>query len=378
MFRSKFTLGLMFLLLGFSGAAAQPRISVTVAGGSGAGSYRKGAEVHIWANPPGAGQVFDCWTGDAAELEDACEAHTKIASLKRAVGLTATYKAAPVWQRTRETVNGVDFGYYFPPGYKAVIFRFHGTGGGFVSFFSQTEERRFADDAVADGYAVVALESADRTNKVWDFTNPPATNRDLQNVAAIIFGLRSRGLLQPGKPLFALGFSNGGTFASFIATEGNWRAAAVYCSTGLDSWMDTTNVPHIWNLAANDTRFEAAGVRASSAQSRALARRGVAAGHNTNLSSPVYPERFWRLDGLTEADSAAIYNGLKNAGLLDADDYLIDSPRVNGWRQAIPPPYNQNDQLMRDIGNQLDNCWAEHQFYSDFNRRTIEFFNARL
>ncbi len=375
--RAKTLLFLIFLLASIS-VSAQTKV-LTVTGGSGGGAYRSPAKlIHVWANPPVAGQVFDRWTGDANLLENPFDAHTRVIHLKRNATLTATYKTAPVWTQTNESINGIGLGFYFPPDYKAVIVRFHGSGGNYLTFFNEAEDRDFANYAVADGYAVVSLDSADRVNKQWDFNSPTASNQDLQNVVLIFQTLRSRGILRANTPVFALGFSNGGTFASYAAHTLGGKAAAIYNSTGLDSWMDATTVPHIWNLAINDTRLGADGYALSLEQSENLLRRGIAAQHYTNLPSPVYAERFWRLAGLTQIDSAAIYDGLKNGGILDDKNFQINSPRVSDWREQIPAPYNANAQLMNDIGGQLDNCWAEHQFFSESNYRTIQFFNAHL
>ena len=352
--------------------------NVTVINGVIEARKRGQRSTHVWANVPAVGQVFDRWTGDTHLLANPFESHTKLNLLGKNITITATFRNAPAWNHTNGQINGIGFGYFFPPNHVGVIFRFHGSGGNYSTFFNQPEDRFFANDAVAAGFAVVSLESADRINRQWDHTNPPPTNADLQNVMAIIQDLRNRGLMRANEKIFALGFSNGAVFSSYIAHLANWAAAACYSATGLENWILTTTIPHIWSFGVNESSGNPTQMQRTYEHYLNLVSRGIPARHSFFYPSPVFPKRFQRIFGMTEADSLAIYNSLKNAGKLDGFDHQIISPRVSNWRQVIPPPYNQNANLMDDIGNQLDNCWAEHQFQADFNHRTIEFFTARL
>lgn len=91
--------------------------------------------------------------------------------------------------------------------------------------------------------------------------------------------------------------------------------------------------------------------------------------------SPVYPERFWRINGLTAQDSRAIYDALKQNAFLDERDYLIENPKTSNWQNVLPAQYNS---YSSEIANQLVICYTEHNFYSDYDRRVLDFFNARL
>lgn len=64
---------------------------LTVNGGSGSGSYEAGSTVAIVANPAPIGQLFDQWTGDAANLANALAAATSLIMPSNAVTVTASY-----------------------------------------------------------------------------------------------------------------------------------------------------------------------------------------------------------------------------------------------------------------------------------------------
>jgi hypothetical protein len=68
--------------------------SLTVANGSGDGSYASGAKLTITASAPATGKVFDKWTGDTAHIASATSATTTVTMPAKAITLTSTYKDA--------------------------------------------------------------------------------------------------------------------------------------------------------------------------------------------------------------------------------------------------------------------------------------------
>ncbi len=75
-------------------SAAPPAFSLTVASGSGGGTYEQGAIVQVSANSAGAGQVFDKWTGDVDHIASASSATTNVTIPDHAVSISATYKSS--------------------------------------------------------------------------------------------------------------------------------------------------------------------------------------------------------------------------------------------------------------------------------------------
>ena len=363
---------LLIILLLSVGSLAQ-HSNVTVNSGSGDGAYKGQPFVHVWADPNPAGMVFDRWTGDTILLQNARESHTKLRTANLNLSITATYRSAPSWTPTFETLNGIQIGYHFPASHVGVIFHFHGQGGAANLLFNNLERRIFANEAVAEGYAVVALDSSDRVNRDWSTSNDIATNPDIQNVQAAINLFVSRGWMTASTPTFAHGFSKGAGFSPRVARALNFRATSMNLLAGTPDIINITTIPTIWCIAQNDGTIMPGGVQQSRVNHQNLLSRGVPTQHHLAVPTPVYPERFWRIAGLTAADSQAIYSALKQNGIIDGRGFLIADPDTSGWELAIPAQYNS---FVNSIRDQLRICYTEHTFFSDYDRRVLDFFNT--
>jgi hypothetical protein len=327
--------------------------------------------VHVWADPNPPGMVFDRWIGDTTLLRSTRESHTKLRTAHLNINITATYKAAPTWNPTFETLNGIQIGHFFPSSPAGVIFHFHGQGGAANLLFSNLERRIFANEAVAEGYAVVALDSADRINRDWSTSNDLATSSDIQNVQAAINLFISRGLITASTPLFAHGFSKGAGFSPRVARALNFRATSMNLLAGTPDIINITTIPVIWCIAQNDGTIMPGRVAQSRNNHQNLINRGVPTQYYLAVPTPVYPERFWRISGLTVLDSQTIYNALRQNGFIDGRDFLLADPDTSGWEAVIPAQYNSHLNSIRD---QLRICYTEHTFFSDYDRRVLDFF----
>jgi hypothetical protein len=357
-----------------SSVAAQ-RSTVTVNSGSGDGKYKGQPAAHVWADPSQAGMVFDRWTGDAHLLQNPREWHTRLRTIKPEANITATYRPAPAWTPVYETLNMIQMGYYFPPNAQGVIFHFHGQGGSANLLFNNLERRIFANEAVAEGYAVVALDSADRMTRDWSTSNEISTSPDLQNVQAAISRLTQLGLMTAQTPKFAHGFSKGAGFAPRVSRAFGFRATSMTGLAGTPDIINITVTPTLWAIPQNDGTIMAGGIRQAYANYLNLVSRGVPAEHHAFYPSPVHAERFWRIPGLSASDSQSIHAALKQGNYLDGRNYLAADPDTSGWQSVIPAQYSSYTQL---ISEQLRICYAEHNFFSDYNRRTLDFFNRYL
>ncbi len=347
-------------------------VVVNVTNGSGSGTFDAARTMHVWADAPGTGRVFDRWSGDIDALVDPLAAHTTIltSQTRGTVNLTANYLSALTWTAATEPFNGVTLSTYFPPGpLSGVITLHHGSGGSGANFFNRPEYRSFCEDAAARGYGLVALDSLDRVNKQWDPT-VAASNVDIQNVQAALTLLISRGLMTASTPRFALGMSNGGGFTSKIAYFLGYAAADSYCAQASNG--NISNVPIMWNMAMNDGNEMVGPVGNSQALVNFgnMAARGVPASVAQNAPAPVYPNRFARIPGLTTADSSIIFQSIKAAGFLDANNFLTAPPSTSGVQSAIPIAYLLQASTIVDS---LSGSYTEHQFFSDANHRTLQF-----
>ena len=79
-------------------------VVVNITNGSGSGTFDAARTLHVWADPPGSGRVFDQWTGDTDALVYPASAHTVIltSQTRAAVRVTATYRNALSWSATSD------------------------------------------------------------------------------------------------------------------------------------------------------------------------------------------------------------------------------------------------------------------------------------
>jgi hypothetical protein len=392
-----------------SDPAARPAFKLSVAGGSGSGDFAPHAVVHIWADPPPAGSVFERWAGEVTPLIDRQAAHTTVVMPRTPLAVQALFKPAPACTPVTENLHGVEATWCLPAGHKALILAFHGHEGHGAGFFRATEPRIFAGDAAAAGFGLIALDSADRDHKSWNVRAAGrAANADLENVRFVLAALARRRAIDSREPLYGLGVAQGGAFAVHAARALQLRAVAVFGSpAGLPPDYAT---PTIWlttqtrdqesqggeqgepgdsggqggqrgpgsqgDHGSQGGRLGRGGDRTprALAEYSKLAQRRVPAKLEVNDPSPVYPLRFWRIAGVTAETSGRIHQLLVDRGVLDAHDFLKDDPETSGWEVALPPRLAKIRFALRE---QLDVCFGVPRFYSDFDHRILDFFQAQ-
>ncbi|PAW68478.1 MAG: hypothetical protein B9S34_02475 [Opitutia bacterium Tous-C1TDCM] len=373
--------------------------AVTIANGSGGGTFPAGSRVDIMADPPPAGQVFDRWTGMTEVLGTAPLAallpQTTFTVPATPVSLTATYKAAPGWTTTSlanfnpQTQTGANnvattvsstLTYHVPPGAAGVVFLLHAAGDAGADWFSRPEALRLARDLVAAGYGVAALDSISRTPANWGNQATLTANLDALNHAAAYDRLVASGALAAGRPLFFLGEGAGANAASRIADlianatpARPVRGTVLYLAPGIEALAVTSRVPQFFALAANDTTLGAAGLTTARDNSQFLLGRGIATGAFANPAAPVWPSRFRGL-GLSAADAGAVAAALKAADLLDANDYPRYVPTVAAATALLPASLQPR---AADIVAQLAVAAADNELYASAAPRIVGFLNAR-
>jgi len=379
----------LFLLISLfcSLALAEP-FTLTVVNGSGSGTYESSSLVYIFANPhenPDAAsrepptvdapvRIFDRWIGDTSGVADVFSPDTTLVMPQATITITAQYQDTPRW--TPPAVWS-----YFPPDYDKVIFLFHGGGSYAANVVTNSEISRFIDAAAARGYGVVALDSykrsIDNILETWDSALSVADNLDMQRVAALRNELIDQGTMRATDPLYLFGVSGGGMFASLFSQQEvqneldfTVKATALMVSPGYSQVMVSTSstVPTIFLLAQNDTAIP----NAQAVENfNFLVSRGIPSQLWINSPSPVYPERFWRINHLSRTDSENIYNALKTGGYLDENDFLLNNPAYSDWRIVIPSQYAG---YLEGISDQLWVAYAEHMAISSFSGKILDFF----
>ena len=345
------------------------------------------ASLDAFADADPTGMVFAAWTGDTSVLLTPGERRSAVGVVTGTKNIAATYKPLASFMPSSAVLNGVAAtdpsavnAYWFFPAVplRGIVFRFHGAGGNGSTQFSKVEEGKFMRDAVAGGFAVVSLDSVDRVNKTWDPTTVvanPAANADVRNIQQLIAALTTQGLMTAATPLFASGHSDGAGAALRFAFLLGWKASHQSCVPGVAQIAQATTVPGIWTMAQNDNIEDPQRDAKALDNSNALAARGIVSQYILVAPSAVYPGRFTQIAGLTKADSQAIYNSLKAASLLDANDYQVRDPNLVDFVAVIPAAYQS---FGKDIVDQLFVAYTAHKFSSATNRRVLAFFEARL
>jgi hypothetical protein len=266
------------------------------------------------------------------------------------------------------------------------VFLLHGGGTGGSSWFERPDQLLLCRDLVAAGYGVAALDSINRATGAWSPQATLAANLDALNHAAALARLVADGAIAASKPVFFLGSAAGATaaarFADLLATATPARpvkGSVLFLSAGIDTLAVTSRVPQFYALAANDDVLGPTGLTDARDASQILLGRGIATGLVINPVAPVAANRFRAL-GLTAptftaADAQAIWNAVKSAGYLDANNYPVTTPTLAALTAALPAAERNR---AADVAAELAIAAAEREFFPDANARVLAFLASRV
>jgi hypothetical protein len=121
----------------------------------------------------------------------------------------------------------------------------------------------------------------------------------------------------------------------------------------------------------------------SNAQARAneakMRIRGIPTEYLEHPPSPIYDERFTRIDGIAAATSEAMVDELRTARFVGAGGFLnTDGDAIAAEVAADPaafPVISSQTGALREIRSQIKTMRAEHSMYADATARTISFFD---
>lgn len=365
--------------------------TVNVTNGYGDGTYNTGDTVHIWASEMTASESFKVWTGDSVFLNHPDEWHTSFIMPAQNVSVSSNFNSI-IFSPLVEQIMGVDtlkkVYSYFPPAYKGVVFLFHGTNSSAAGWTLFNENTQLIKTLVADTFAVVITEAEEVTYNLdlnsdgaqqWSIDTLDA---DFGNIEAIRDTFILRGTINITDKIHALGMSNGGTFATHCADRLGFESIVAYCSLGMPDVMTDISIPIIWCMAENDgnPNVGPTGNATALLYHDSLEIRGVCSDYRIKFAEPLYPERFMRINGISNAVSVQLFNELDANGWLTSSNKLTNYPdyivtQINA-NISLYPVYNSLGSLQQvDYGNELNATFAEHQIYNDFNGKIISFLN---
>ncbi|WP_287127881.1 alpha/beta fold hydrolase [Candidatus Cyanaurora vandensis] len=274
----------------------------------------------------------------------------------------------PAPQVTQTVIEGSKLYYAFPAGQlQGLILLFHGRNGAGHSWFRLVENHRFVRQAVGAGYAIAALDSTDRRERIWNLR--PQNNLDYKHVQGTLAHLKQAGLITAQTPLLALGHSYGAAFVARLGLGVDLKAIAIANGPRVDpAFAKRRMPPTLFIGAVNDPIVPLMDVQENH---RYLAVRGIATVLLTNEPASVTAERFARIPGITPALAQEIYDSLKRTRLLDSQDFQVGPPKQSGWERAVPKSVLA---FQYEIESQLDECYGGHRFSSEFSLAVLEFF----
>ena len=381
-------------------AEAQQQFTVNVIDGWGGGLYGAGDTVHLFSRALTQREVFTKWTSSAdIYLEWPSEWHTTFVMPQADVDLVAKIDTIPAFSITEEMIRGVArpkrVFHILPPALRGVVFLYHGTGGSALGWQPGAQENfALVKDLVAAGLGVVITESEETTaekdldgdGKIrWNVAPPVlSASIDYGNLRAILDTLIVRGKITSSTPLFGVGMSNGGAFSIPCALAIGMKAAVSYCASGRKNQMSVVNIPVLWLMAENDDNENVgqAGNQEALEVAEFLRQRGVRSEAIIRRPYPLYPEIFTR-NGASVDNSRAMVSDLRRGGHLDERGFLIrpsDSVAiaVTSSPSAYPAIFNQTEVVAREIINTLAAANAEHKFFADLNKYTIDWLLASI
>jgi len=270
-----------------------------------------------------------------------------------AAGITPPW--VPVVTYTGGLFDGIPVLYEVPPAPVAVIFAFHGAGGG-VGDLTYLEWSGVLNELLQAGFAVVATESNGRE---WNTGGSRASNADLDRVIRWRDTLIDTTDLEPTTPVFAMGFSNGGNFAGVFLDEGSqlgWdvRAASIHNS----DCLTCPGLPVVWTSSANDTTASPTGI-ANRVQDH------LQAGQDALLlevaEEAFSAVRMQRHPAYDATEAQAVFDDLVAFGVIDAAGARVTS--VNG-SLGLAQDWSDATLLLGPdrVVPQLETVWATHRF----------------
>ena len=296
-----------------------------------------------------------------------------------------------------DNVGGMQVHWAVPPGgapLQGIMVLFHGCTHAGEDWFALPEELRIVNAVLSRGLAAVAFTSTDRSSGCWDTTWPPRTNIDAQLVAhslsqlGVQLAMAAQGATRGpdgmitmtsfklgGKlPVYALGASSGGTFASFMPLVTPLVGTAVYISPGHPKVVADAGAVRKAGLQSavllympRDDRWASAA--AVSALSTALVEAGVprvrtVEAHPQAVTAALLEAR---LPGLTAGGARAIVQQFQDQGVLTRAGDLTDDPRgfnfvelLSPVREAVP----DDTGFLPALVEVLQMCYGQHELTS--------------
>ena len=366
------------------------KFQLTVQNGYGSGYYSPGDTVHIWSRELASDEVFTEWASpisdhDRSLLRVPDEWHTTVVMPKRDVTLQAQIEEITIPPYTIDTIKTeldvVITRTLTPERPVGTIALFHDEHGMADDWLTDVEKYQFVKDALKSQFTIALFESIESTlgdqnsdgKLQWLLTPLSTENQDLNEVTTGIDELTST-----TSSLFTLGVGNGGDFASGVSAVLKHKGSGLFCAGGLEDAYMQFNVPTIFCLATNDSNNITLNSVALDHYQQ-LQSNGVKTEYIAHSPSPLYPQRFARIEGIDTNLSRQMFNEIKGVGFIGERGYLQTQPSIilatiRSNSASYPVIGSLSATLLEQVEEQLNATYSEHEFYSDINKTVLRFF----
>jgi dienelactone hydrolase len=216
--------------------------------------------------------------------------------------------------------EGVIISSHIPADAKALVFLFHGTGGGARNMTETTEMIYILNHMIPRGIGFLAVDSINQEDGLFDVSTRAANNADFQLHTRMRDQLVSEGAITAETPIFALGFSAGGGYTSYFGHAGldaGWPMGGLlfHNAGGRSSeYGGPPPLPCMWLATENDDKVEFAGVEAIYQEHVDDGNVGV---WGPIAEIPLYPTRFVRTGDFSVEQSQQVFDEAVRGGFFD-------------------------------------------------------------
>lgn len=270
------------------------------------------------------------------------------------------------------------------------ILFFHGCSHSATDFFPAgpkcskciglPEELHLIRLSLGNNFSVIAVSSTDRTHKCWRTNASSPSGNDYDRVATALKVATEHGVYNARHPLYAVGASSGGRFATSLHPRFPIVAANAIVSASVASVRPPPHPPLAFTHMHERDQRTAQNVDQDVE---------ILQSHGTPVTTFTVAPRPVSVDFLRTAFPSwdnelvvAVQTALKEAGFLEATGHLIVDPRATQWRSAVRHlARRMNDSLIRDrspLSEELNRAWGTHEMTADYFSNVLDFFSEHI
>jgi hypothetical protein len=294
--------------------------------------------------------------------------------------------APPEIRFDRRDIAGRPVLTHLPSKPRGVLYLFHGSGGS-ERFAERPETLCALEPLWRRGYGFVATRSGMREPPVrWRLDAAGAENVDVAYMLALHGQLTRTGKLPVETPVYAMGMSNGGGFATVFGVSAKaaglpLAAIANYMGPLPDAALDAAGAPDVLPplflvVAENDGIVDPDRVLARAA---ALSAGGAPLEIHRAVARPLRAEDLEGVNDMGPGEARQALEAIRRVGVIDtngrralaADRPRLDRASLREIERVLPTALRD-----RQILGALVIAFAGHQMRSDFGEAQMRFFEA--